>query len=518
MKWIVVAGVALACLLGMADASFGAGLKRITPEEYFGSDPVFLTSPPGDSRLFVVERGDSSTHQGMVRIIENGQPLAEPFLTVDNVGLENERGLMSLAFAPDYATSGLFYVFYVVNESGDAFGGDGGDIRIVEYQVSAGDPDKADPASARLVFSTPHYTTYHQGSWMAFGPDGHLYFTIGDDGYGPNAQLKDNYFGKIMRIDPADPDGNGPASHTVPADNPFVAEAGTRPEIYAYGLRNPFRASFAPDGRLVVGDVGNATWEEINAGYLKGANLGWPTCEGFCTSPNPLLTDPIHSYAHDASNCAVIGGYVLQDPGMGSLAGRYLYGDLCNPNLRTLDLDAAGADPKPAGFRIPAGGGTLRSFGEDSAGCVYALTSLAVFRVVSDTATGSGCPGPADAVPAATYNSFIPHRQVIGKRITVAAKCSIACAASATAKVRISRNRFRRNQTAFNLKAGTRNLIAGTRSSLFFRLPSARVATMRKAAGNGSRVTAWVKVSMTGEDGSGGSGSGQIRLTRPVSR
>ncbi|HNH87419.1 MAG TPA: PQQ-dependent sugar dehydrogenase, partial [Solirubrobacterales bacterium] len=163
----------------------------------------------------MVERGDSSTHQGMVRIIENGQPLAEPFLTVDNVGLENERGLMSLAFAPDYATSGLFYVFYVVNESGDAFGGDGGDIRIVEYQVSAGDPDKADPASARLVFSTPHYTTYHQGSWMAFGPDGHLYFTIGDDGYGPNAQLKDNYFGKIMRIDPADPDGNGPASHTV---------------------------------------------------------------------------------------------------------------------------------------------------------------------------------------------------------------------------------------------------------------------------------------------------------------
>ncbi|HNC14940.1 MAG TPA: hypothetical protein PLV77_03485, partial [Solirubrobacterales bacterium] len=108
--------------------------------------------------------------------------------------------------------------------------------------------------------------------------------------------------------------------------------------------------------------------------------------------------------------------------------------------------------------------------------------------------------------------------QVIGKRITVAAKCSIACAASATAKVRISRNRFRRNQTVFNLKAGTRNLIAGTRSSLFFRLPSARVATMKKAAGNGSRVTAWVKVSMTGEDGSGGSGSGQIRLTRPVSR
>ena len=515
MKWAVAGALALACLAGIAGTASGAGLKRITPEGYFGSDPVFLTSPPGDSRQFVVERGDESTHQARVRIIENGQPLSEPFLTVDNVNLEGERGLLSMAFAPDYATSGLFYLFYVVNERGDPFGGTEGDIRIVEYHVSDSDPDKADPNSARLVFRTPRYTGYHQGSWMAFGPDGYLYFSIGDDGYGVNAQQLDTFFGKIFRIDPADPDGAGSATYSVPADNPFVGVAGAKPEIYAYGLRNPFRASFAPDGRLVVGEVGNADWEEIDVGDLKGANLGWPVCEGFCTGSHPEFTEPIYTYAHGPNNCAVIGGYVVQGTGMGALSGRYLFGDLCDLALRTLDLDAAGGDPRPAGFSIPEDGGYLRSFGEDSSGCVYVLTSLAVFKVVGESATGSTCPGPPDPTPAATYSSSFPRREVIAARLTVRARCSIACSASANAKVRISRNRHHRRPVTYNLKTAAAELAAGVQGRLTFKVPAKRVRSMKLALRNGSSVAARVRIRMAGSDGSGKTRYGRIRLVRP---
>ncbi|HNO96953.1 MAG TPA: PQQ-dependent sugar dehydrogenase [Solirubrobacterales bacterium] len=523
MKWITAAGVVLVCWLGLSGSAFGASLVRVTPEGYLGSDPSFVTAPPGDSRVFLAERGDAGTHQARIRIIKDGVPVTEPFLTIGNVDLASERGLLSIAFAPDYASSGLFYAFYVAHGA-DGFGGNTGDIRIVEYKVSAGDPDQADPASARLVFSIPHSAGNHNGGWMAFGPDDDLYFSIGDNATSSNAQALANYYGKIMRINPADPDGAGPATYSVPTDNPFTSQAGAKKEIYALGLRNPYRASFTPDGRLVIGDVGNGTWEEVDVGDLKGANLGWPTCEGFCTGLTPSFVAPIYAYNHDngvdgqGGGCAVIGGYVVRDETLGGLTGRYLYGDLCDQALRTLDLDAGGGDPQPAGFSIPGDGGNLRSFGEDAKGCVYVLSNVAVYRVAPDGSTAPACPGTIEPPPTVTYNSYIPHQQVIGKRLIVAAKCSIACTGSATAKVRITRNRFRKEPVIFNLKTPTLNLAANTRTSLVFRVPVKRVAAMKKAARNGSRVTAWVKVSLTGEDGSGGSGSSSIRLVRPKRR
>ncbi|MCB0863765.1 MAG: PQQ-dependent sugar dehydrogenase [Solirubrobacterales bacterium] len=518
MKWLAATGLLLICCLSISGSAFGAALVRVTPDGYLDSDPSFLTSPPEDSRVFLAERGDPSSHQARIRIIDDGVPVSEPFLTIDNVDLAVERGLLSIAFAPDYATSGLLYAFYVAHEA-DAFGGGTGDIRIVEYHVSAGDPDRAHPASARLVFSTPHSAGNHNGGWMAFGPDGDLYFSIGDNANGDNAQTLANYYGKIMRIDPADPPGA--AAYTVPSDNPFVGEAGAKPEIYALGLRNPYRASFAPDGRLVVGDVGNGTWEEVDVGDLKGANLGWPACEGFCTGLTPSFFAPVYVYNHDNSvdgqggGCAIIGGYVVRDKDVADLAGRYLYGDLCDSSLRTLDLDAAGGDPQPAGLTIPGGLGSLRSFSEDSRGCVYVLTNDAVFRVTAEASDPAACPAPPEPPVEATYDTFIPQRKVVGKRMSVGAKCSIACTASATAKFRITRNRYRRKPVIFNLATPLSNLTAGVRGDLTFRLSLKRVKSIKKSIRNGSRVTAWVKINVTGEDGSTGSGSGSIRLVRP---
>ena len=523
MKWIAAAGVALVGLLGIAGSASGASLVRVTPDGFLHSDPSFLTSPVNDDRVFIAERGNEVTHKAEIRIIDSGVPVTEPFLTIDNVDLLVERGLLSIAFAPDYATSGLFYVFYVALGP-DALdpSGQRGDIRIVEYKVSADNPDVADPASARLVYKTSHSAGNHNGGWMAFGPDGDLYFSIGDNANGSNAQTLANPFGKILRIDPADPPGA--ATFTVPSDNPFVSEEGARPEIYALGLRNPYRASFAPDGRLVIGDVGNGTWEEVDVGDLKGANLGWPTCEGFCGTPTPSFVAPVFAYNHDESvdgfggGCAIIGGYVVRDPALGDLIGRYLFADLCDKSLRTLDLDAAGGDFQPAGLTIPGDLGNPIAFGEDSKGCSYLLSNQAVFRVVGDGDTATACSAIIDPPPAVTYVSYIPNRAVIGQRLLTGAKCSIACSASAGATVKVGRNRFRKKPTTLKLQTVQANLAANQRGNLVLRIPLARVKSMKKAIRNGSRVTARVVVTMTGEDGSGGTGSSTVLLVRPKRR
>ena len=189
-----------------------------------------------------------------------------------------------------------------------------------------------------------------------------------------------------------------------PRPIPFVATVGARPEIYALGLRNPFRASFAPNGDLILPDVGQATWEEVNVGRatatpaattLAGANLGWPTCEAACSPPDASFVDPIFQYLHgstETTGCAIIGGYVVRDPALEGLTGRYLYGDYCRQDLRTLDLGAPGADPRSAGVSIPAEGGELLGFGEDGRGCVYVMTDVTAYRVAESPAAGRACP------------------------------------------------------------------------------------------------------------------------------
>jgi glucose/arabinose dehydrogenase len=517
--------LALAAALFVPSAAASAAtLVPLAPSSAWNSTPIHAASPPGDPRLFVVERA------GGVRIVENGVLRATPFLTVPNVDTEGERGLLSIAFAPDYATSGLFYVFTVAKgpDTLDPSGATG-DLRVVEYRRSTSDPDLADPASARLVLEQDHSgPTNHNGGQLAFGPEGLLYVTMGDAANGSNAQSLANDLGKLLRIDPHPPSGSG---FGIPTSNPFVGTAGARPEIYALGLRNPFRASFGPDGELVLPDVGATAWEEVDVGHptgtaaattLAGANLGWPTCEGACSPPNASFADPIFQYGHgpgpaETTGCAIIGGYVVRDPALADLTGRYLYGDNCRSDLRTLDLGAPGADPHAAGLSIPAPDSGPLGFGEDGQGCVYVMAPATVYRVAESAAAGAACAPPSARGgddPQAARDTTHPglslrmrHRQRLGRFVTVFASCDEPCAlrASGTLRFRQSRRLVLRS-----LIAATGSGLAGTQVRLRLKLRNKVLKRAKRARSHG--VEAKVRASVIAMDPSGNSSARAVRL------
>jgi glucose/arabinose dehydrogenase len=354
----------------------GVALKKIGEFE----SPVYVTAAPGFPRLlFVVEQG------GRIAVLDHGKELGRPFLDVsDDISTGGERGLLSVAFPPDYEQSGLFYVYYT---------DPGGNIRIDEFRRSS--PTRAAPGSRRKVIVIPHpVNSNHNGGQLQFLGDD-LYFGTGDGGSGGdppnNAQNRDVLLGKLLRIDPRAADGK---PYTVPADNPFVGRAG-RDEIYSYGLRNPFR--FSIDGgsgqpKLAIGDVGQNRFEEIDfttVAAARGANFGWDALEGRSEyddensgTPDPGGTlAPIFVYPHDRSgSCSVIGGYVVHDPTLPALRGRYLYADLCEGELRSLvpHLGKAGGDRK-LGLHVDS----PSSFGEDLAGHVYVVSLEGpVYRLV----------------------------------------------------------------------------------------------------------------------------------------
>ena len=356
----------------------------LTPVGTFAS-PVYVTSPPGDpSRLFVVERG------GTVRVVKDGVVLPTPFLDVSGeISTQDERGLLSIAFAPDYAISGLVYAFGTLTN---------GTLTVWEFHA-APNSDVAD-AGHRTVLSIPHSAANHNGGQLQFGPDGYLYIGVGDGGSagGANGQNTGVLLGKILRMDPlANPSTGAP--YSIPPGQPFAP--GVLPEIYAYGLRNPWRFSFdSLTGDLMIGDVGDDSWEEIDelpAGALPGANFGWYCWEGThahgpggCTAPGAL--SPIYEYAHDATHCSISGGFVARDPTVPTLAGRYLFADYCGAGASALliplgaapDMAKLGAEPQIAGF------------GEDSDSHLY-ITSLkgGVWRI-----TGTGA---VDKPPVAVF-------------------------------------------------------------------------------------------------------------------
>ncbi|MFA9272532.1 MAG: sorbosone dehydrogenase family protein, partial [Baekduiaceae bacterium] len=367
---VVLTACALSVLLAPASAR-GAALVPLASAGAWSGTPIHVASPPGDARVFVVLRG------GTVRIVRGGALQPTPFLTVPSVDTSGERGLLSIAFPPDHATSGLVYVFAVVS----------GQIRILEYRIGS-NPDVADPASARIVLAQDVVATNHIGGQLAFGPDGMLYVTVGENAVPANSQSLSNVLGKVLRIDPR---AAGGAPYTIPVDNPFAGVPGARGEIWALGLRNPYRAAFAPDGRLVIGDVGQGAFEEVNIG-AAGANFGWPTCEGPCSPANPTLTNPLHTYGNPPSGCAaIITGHVVRDPDLTGLTGRFLFGDLCTQPLRTLDLSPAGPDPRVESLTT-GGGNDLIGFGEDAAGCSYVLADGTAYRVGADALAGTACP------------------------------------------------------------------------------------------------------------------------------
>jgi glucose/arabinose dehydrogenase len=356
----------------------GVGLKKVGQFDH----PVYIAGAPGFPRLlFMVEQ------PGRVAVLSGGHRLARPFLDIrDEVGYDGgERGLLSIAFPPDYRASGRFYAYF--NDAA-------GNIRIDEFQRSTA--TRAKPGSAREVIEIPHpVNANHNGGQMQFLGN-LLYFGTGDGGSAGdppnNAQNKEVLLGKLLRIDPR---ARGGAPYSVPSSNPFVGKPG-RDEIYSYGLRNPFRFSFdrvtAKQPRIAIGDVGQNQFEELDyttVAAASGANFGWDALEGFAPykeensgTPDPGgTTKPIFAYSHSRDgSCSIIGGYVVADRSLPSLYRRYVYADLCEGQLRSLvpHLKRASGD-----HRLGLAVASPTSFGEDDRHHLY-VASLEgpVYRLI----------------------------------------------------------------------------------------------------------------------------------------
>ena len=350
---------------------------QLTPIGTF-ERPDLVTAPPGDTkRVFVVEQ------KGVIHVVDDGVLKETPFLDIsDQVDLVSETGLLGLAFAPDYAESGLFYVFFNRHEGN-------GDLYLEEFHRSSFDPDQADPYSGRVVLTIVKPWENHNAGMLQFGPDGYLYAAVGDGDSGVNnppgafAQTLDDLLGNILRIDPRE---RGLEPYTVPDSNPFVGVAGARPEIWAYGLRNPWRFWIdSKSGDLYLGDVGEGVREEIDyvpAGK-SGLNFGWPCFEGTVVfdpmAHCPGAVPPLYDYNHNTDLCSVIGGVVLHDPRLESLDGFFLYGDLCGGEIRALRVNSGEVvEQRDLELNVPG----LDSFGMDALGRAYAVSlNGAVYRI-----------------------------------------------------------------------------------------------------------------------------------------
>jgi glucose/arabinose dehydrogenase len=348
------------------------------------SAPVFATAPEGDTgRLFVVEQ------HGVIKILNLAEntTLATPFLTVGGIAGGDEQGLLGLAFDPDYVTNGFFFV-YVTNSAGA--------IELRRYTVSAGDANVADPASGLILMRFTHPFGNHNGGWIAFGPDGYLYIASGDGGSGNdprnNGQTPKSFLGKILRIDVSV--SSKKKAYGIPTSNPF------RTEVWAYGLRNPWRCSFDREtGDLWIADVGQDSYEEIDfqpAGAPGGRNYGWRIREGFSDNPGTSgkiprnAVDPIHDYAHgsgaDQGN-SVTGGYVYRGAAIPTLQGTYFFADFVSGNIWSFRYGGGQLSEyeNRRAELVPSEGDirNISSFAEDAAGELYILSLKGdIFRII----------------------------------------------------------------------------------------------------------------------------------------
>lgn len=358
---LVITAIALTC-------------KAQTPNIVLTALGTGLTSPVdvvncGDDRLFVVQQG------GIIKIYKNGAFLPTPFLNLSSIVLSsgNEEGLLGLAFSPNYATDSSFYVNYTAGASPGA-------SKIARYKVSATNPDSALFSSGQILLSLTQPYTNHNGGNLMFGPDGYLYAGFGDGGSGgdpqANGQNKNVKLAKMLRIDVS-----GSGAYTIPPTNPFVGVANTQPEIWAYGLRNPWRWSFdRVTGDMWIGDVGQDLWEEIDrqpASSTGGENYGWKCREGlnsYSTSGNCGTTtnfvSPIYNYSHSTANgCSVTGGFVYRGAKYKNLYGKYVYADYCNNKIYMLRETTPGVYINSTLLDVAGQG--FSSFGEDRYGELY---------------------------------------------------------------------------------------------------------------------------------------------------
>jgi glucose/arabinose dehydrogenase len=337
------------------------------------SSPVGIERPPGDNRFFIIEQ------RGTIRILQNGALLPGNFLDLQSiVNFDGqEQGLLGIAFHPNYATNHKFYVNYTQDEGNR-------ETHISEFQTMASDPNTADPNSERVLLVVNQPFPNHKGGQLVFGPDGFLYIGLGDGGSGGdplgNGQNTSTYLGKMLRINVDPPFATG-KEYGIPADNPFVVSGGL-PEIFAFGLRNPWRFSFEPvTNRLFVADVGQDSWEEIDI-LQKGGNFGWNVMEGMhCYPPTVTTCDmtnkilPIFEYSH-TDGIAVIGGYIYKGSAIPSLANKYIYADLTG---KIWSLTEAPANTWTRANLLDTGL-TFTSFGKDAAGELYLVDYNGLIR------------------------------------------------------------------------------------------------------------------------------------------
>jgi glucose/arabinose dehydrogenase len=337
------------------------------------SGPVYVTSPPGDARLFIVEQ------PGRIRIVQNGQLVATPFLDIiSRVGSGGERGMLSVAFHPQYSTNGFFYVYFTATN---------GDIRIERFKVSS-NLNVADAGSSKLILSVPHPRGNHNGGLALFGPDGMLYLGLGDGGGGGdpdlNGQNRNTLLGALLRIDV-----NTGDPYSIPAGNPFIGTSGARAEIWAIGLRNPWRFAFDPQGgNLYVADVGQGDREEVNVVSVTraGVNYGWNIMEGsVCYNASSCnqqgLEIPALEYRHLGNACSVTGGFVYRGSAIPELAGHYFYSDYCAGFVKSFKYENGAATDERT-WEL-GNIGNVTSFGQDAAGELYiAAGGGTVYRIV----------------------------------------------------------------------------------------------------------------------------------------
>ena len=383
MYLLLAASLLLACGdstdPGNGNGNGGTSLQLAVMEVVNGLNrPVHLTAPVGDTRLFVVEQ------PGRIRIVQGGQLLPTPFLDIASIvrSTGNEQGLFSLAFHPQYAANGFFYVNYT-DQSGDT--------RVARYSVT-GNANVADPASEKLILAIDQPFGNHNGGQIAFGPDGMLYVGMGDGGSGGdpqgNGQNLNTLLGALLRIDV---DGGDP--YAVPGDNPFGDE------IWGFGLRNPWRFSFdaasfdASSAMIYIADVGQNAWEEVNVAPANSAarNYGWNVMEGEgcfggggCDQTG--MTLPVIVYPTGSGGCSVIGGYVYRGAALPDIVGHYFYSDWCGGWLRSFKY-GGGAATEPTEWDVGDIGSVL-SFGVDGNGELYILSQNGiVYRLVDGTLT-----------------------------------------------------------------------------------------------------------------------------------
>lgn len=368
----VGAFTALAFTLALAACTQNVTAQRLVPVADGIRQPVVITNV-GDERLFVAEQS------GAIRVISSGELLRDPFLDLSGeLSTGGERGLLGLAFPSDYQETGRFYVYYT---------GDGGQSVLSRFSVTPGNPNRANPDSEEVLLTQEQPFSNHNGGQIVFGPDGYLYVGLGDGGSGGdpqgNGQNLGTFLGKLLRLDVS-----GDAGYAVPPSNPFVDREGARDEIWAYGLRNPWRFSFDREtGDLYIADVGQDAYEEVNfvaAGTGAGLNYGWKVMEGLhCYEASDCdqagLTLPVIEYPHGPQwGTSITGGYVYRGSDVPALQGSYVFADFVSGRVWSASAEGGWA-PKPlfeTGFNVS-------TFGEDAAGELYvaAYDSGMIYRV-----------------------------------------------------------------------------------------------------------------------------------------